>query len=76
MQVYPGTLGTKGGPKTNEHAEVLNVRGSTIARLYAAGNVMAGVTGMAYPGAGGTIGPALTFGYIAGRAAAAEANCL
>ena len=74
MQVYPGALGTKGGPKTNERAEVLNVRGGLIPGLYAAGNVMAGVTGMAYAGAGGTIGPALVFGHIAGRNAAATSN--
>jgi 3-oxosteroid 1-dehydrogenase len=74
IRVYSGTLGTKGGPKTNERAEVLNVRGGVIAGLYAAGNAMAGVTGMAYPGAGGTIGPALVFGHIAGRAAAQRTN--
>ena len=70
MRVYSGSLGTKGGPKVTSRAEVLNVRGAAIPGLYAAGNAMAGVTGMAYPGAGGTIGPALVFGYIAGAAAA------
>lgn len=70
MRVYSGTLGTKGGLKTTARAEVFNVRGGTIPGLYAAGNAMAGVTGMAYAGAGGTIGPALVFGYLAGAAAA------
>lgn len=70
MRVYSGVLGTKGGAKTDEKAQVLSPRGKVISGLYAAGNAMAGVTGMAYPGAGGTIGPALTFGYIAGRNAA------
>lgn len=74
MRVYSGALGTKGGPKTNARAEVLSVRGGVCAGLYAAGNVMAGITGMGYPGAGGTLGPALVFGYIAGRTAAAAAN--
>ena len=46
--------------------EVLSVDG-VIPGLYAAGNVMAGVTGMVYGGAGGTLGPAITFGYRAGR---------
>jgi succinate dehydrogenase/fumarate reductase flavoprotein subunit len=70
MRVLSGTLGTKGGAKTNERAQVLTPRGEPITGLYAAGNAMAGVTGMAYPGAGGTLGPAITFGYIAGRSAA------
>jgi succinate dehydrogenase/fumarate reductase flavoprotein subunit len=70
MRVLVGTLGTKGGAKTNERAQVLTPRGEPIPGLFAAGNAMAAVTGMAYPGAGGTIGPALTFGYIAGRTAA------
>ena len=42
--------------------------------LYAAGNVMAAPTGMVYGGAGGTLGPALVFGYRAGRAAAAATS--
>ena len=57
------------GPKTDTRARVLAQRGGVIPGLYAAGNVMAAPTGMVYGGAGGTIGPALTFGYIAGREA-------
>jgi succinate dehydrogenase/fumarate reductase flavoprotein subunit len=76
LRIYAGTLGTKGGPKTNEHAQVLDVWGKAIPGLYAAGNAMAGITGLAYGGAGGTIGPALTFGYIAGKHAAAESDRL
>lgn len=72
LRAYAGALGTKGGPQTDAAARVLNVRGTPIPGLYAAGNAMAGVTGLAYGGAGGTIGPALTFGYIAGQKAAAE----
>lgn len=74
LRIYSGCIGTKGGPKTNERAEVLSVRGGIIPGLYAAGNTMAGITGMAYPGGGGTIGPALVFGHIAGRAAASNSN--
>mgnify|MGYP006190232371 FL=1 len=74
FRLYSGTLGTKGGPKTNERAEVIDVRGKAIAGLYAAGNASASITGMSYPGAGATLGPALTFGHIAGREAAASGN--
>jgi len=69
-RIYSGVLGTKGGAKTNERAEVLNVRGLPIPGLYAAGNASASITGMSYPGAGATLGPGLTFGHIAGRGAA------
>jgi predicted oxidoreductase len=68
--VYSGCLGTKGGPRTDTDAQVLDVDGAPIEGLYAAGNVMAGITGPGYPGAGATIGAALTFGYAAGRHAA------
>ncbi len=70
LEVHPGAIGTKGGARVDDKANVLHVRGGAIAGLYAAGNVMAGITGPGYPGAGSTIGTAMTFGYIAGRAAA------
>jgi 3-oxosteroid 1-dehydrogenase len=70
LEVHPGAIGTKGGARVDDKAQVLHVRGAAIAGLYAAGNVMAGITGPGYPGAGSTIGTAMTFGYIAGRAAA------
>ena len=52
---------------------MLDHDGAPIAGLYAAGNAMACPTGMVYGGAGGTLGPAITFGYLAGRTAAATA---
>ena len=64
-------LGTKGGPRTTADGAVLDVDGNVIPGLYAAGNAMAAPTGMIYGGAGGTLGPALVFGFRAGRAAAA-----
>ncbi|HZS36126.1 MAG TPA: FAD-dependent oxidoreductase [Polyangia bacterium] len=70
LQVHPGAIGTKGGARVDSRARVLHVNGAPIAGLYAAGNVMAGITGPGYPGAGSTIGTAMTFGYIAGRDAA------
>ena len=70
LEVRSGTLGTKGGPRTDHHAQVLDVDGDPIGGLYAAGNVMASVMGMTYGGAGGTLGPAMVFGYLAGRRAA------
>jgi len=72
IQVQPGAIGTKGGARTDVDARVLRVDGSPIDGLYAAGNVMAGVTGPGYPGAGATIGAAMTFGWLAGRHAAAR----
>ena len=70
LQLHSGTLGTKGGPRTDADGRVLDLDGAVIDGLYAAGNAMAGVTGMVYGGAGGTIGPAMTFGFRAGRHAA------
>lgn len=67
VELHSGTIGTKGGPKTNARAQVLNAWDEVIPGLYAVGNTMASATGLAYWGAGGTIGPGMTFGYIAGR---------
>ena len=67
VKMVPGDLGTKGGIVTDEHARALRVDGSVIAGLYAAGNVSAAVMGRTYAGAGATIGPAMTFGYIAAQ---------
>jgi 3-oxosteroid 1-dehydrogenase len=64
-KIVPGDLGTKGGLRTDERARVLREDGSVIAGLYAAGNASASVMGHSYAGAGATIGPAMTFGYIA-----------
>ena len=58
-------LGTKGGARTNARGEVLDQEGVTIAGLYAAGNVMANPFGSKGVGAGTTLGPCLTWGYIA-----------
>src|SRR5216683_850243 len=65
VKIVPGDLGTKGGLRTDERARVLRADGTEIAGLYAAGNTSAAVMGHSYAGAGATIGPAMTFGYIA-----------
>jgi succinate dehydrogenase/fumarate reductase flavoprotein subunit len=72
VQVHSGALGTKGGPRTDVDARVLDVDGQPIPGLYAAGNAMGSVLGMTYGGAGGTLGPAMVFGFLAGRHAAAR----
>jgi len=68
VPVYFGALGTNGGPRINENGQVLSLRGKTINGLYAAGNAAMGIFGQSYLSAGGTIGPAITFGYLAGLA--------
>jgi predicted oxidoreductase len=74
VQVRSGTLGTSGGPRTDLHGRVLDTRGEVIAGLFAAGNVAAAPTGMVYGGAGGTLGPIITFAYRAGMAASLPAD--
>ncbi|KUL41491.1 3-oxosteroid 1-dehydrogenase [Actinoplanes awajinensis] len=65
FRMVPGDLGTKGGLRTDERARVLRPDGTAIPGLYAAGNAGAAVMGRGYAGAGATLGPALTFGYLA-----------
>ncbi|MEO6025991.1 MAG: FAD-binding protein [Candidatus Binatia bacterium] len=62
--VYAGDLGTKGGLTTDASARVVRDDGSVIPGLFAIGNCSASAMGRTYPGAGGTMGPAMTFGYI------------
>ncbi|HMJ41066.1 MAG TPA: FAD-binding protein, partial [Pseudolabrys sp.] len=69
-----GDLGTYAGIRTDAHARALDGNGHAIDGLYAAGNDMASIMGGNYPGAGITLGPALTFGYIAGRHIAGATN--
>jgi 3-oxosteroid 1-dehydrogenase len=64
-KIVPGDLGTKGGLRTDARARVLRADGTAIPGLYAAGNASASVMGHSYAGAGATIGPAMTFGYLA-----------
>jgi 3-oxosteroid 1-dehydrogenase len=72
IPLYPGDLGTKGGLVTDTQGRVLRDDGSAIAGLYAAGNTSASIMARTYPGAGGTIGPAMCFGMLSAEAAAAE----
>ncbi len=67
IKMVIGDLGTYAGIITDADARALDAEGRVIPGLYAAGNDMASIMGGNYPGAGITLGPALTFGYIAGR---------
>ncbi|MEU6164252.1 FAD-dependent oxidoreductase [Streptomyces tanashiensis] len=65
VPVHPGDIGTKGGLVTDATARVLREDGSAIDGLYASGNVSSAVMGETYPGPGATIGPAMTFSWLA-----------
>lgn len=72
VPIYIGAIGTKGGPVTNEHAQVLHMNGPPITGLYAAGNAQASPAGAGYPGAGSTISIAMTYGWLAANHIAAQ----
>ncbi|MDT4891079.1 MAG: 3-oxosteroid 1-dehydrogenase [Pseudonocardiales bacterium] len=74
ITMVPGDLGTKGGLRTDVAGRVLREDGSVIDGLYAAGNVSAPVMGHTYAGPGATIGPAITFGYLAALDVVARAR--
>lgn len=67
IEVLPGCLGTCGGLKINKRAQVIDHDNRPISGLYAAGNNTGTIMGMGYPGGGATLGPAVCFGYIAGK---------
>ncbi len=67
VELRIGDLGTFEGLSTDRYGRVLRADGSPIDGLYAVGNDMASMMGGAYPGAGITLGPAMTFGYVAAR---------
>ncbi|MCB1333993.1 MAG: FAD-dependent oxidoreductase [Roseivivax sp.] len=72
VKVVPGSLGTFAGLMTDAAARVLRPDGSAIAGLFATGNDAASIMGGHYPSGGITLGPAMTFGYIAGRVLAGQ----
>lgn len=74
MQIYPGDVSTFGGVVTDAQARVLKADGSVIPGLYATGTSTASVMGRRSPGAGASIGPAMTFAYIAAKHAANADN--
>ncbi|WP_231111492.1 FAD-binding protein, partial [Mycobacterium avium] len=72
FRIVLGDLGTSGGLRTDEHARVLRADDTVVPGLYAVGNTSAPVMGRSYAGAGATIGPAMTFGYVAAKHVAAQ----
>jgi len=74
IALYPGDIGASTGLVTNEDAQVLNAQGHVISGLYACGNDMHSIMGGVYPAPGITIGPAITFGFLAAKHAVARAR--
>ena len=73
VKVVAGDIGTAVGVRTDENARALDANGQPVPGLYVAGNDMHSVMGGQYPAPGITLGPALTFGWLAGRHAAGAA---
>lgn len=72
VEVLAGDIGTALGIATNAHAQALDAAGQPMPGLYVAGNDMHSVMGGQYPAPGITLGPALTFGWLAGRHLASQ----
>ena len=73
FRIVLGDLGTSGGLRTDEYARVLRPDDTVVPGLYAVGNTAAPVMGRSYAGAGATIGPAMTFGFVAAKHVAKQA---
>ena len=67
VKIIPGDIATYHGLVTDERTRVLDVERKPIPGLFAVGNDAASIFGGSYPGAGATLGPAMTFGYICGK---------
>ena len=74
IKVLPGSFGTFAGLRTDASSRVLDAAGKPVPGLYAAGSDQANVMGGHYPSGGINIGPAMTFGYLAGLHAAGAAH--
>ena len=74
VKVLPGSLGTFAGVKTDADARALDHGGEPIAGLYAVGNDMASIMAGRYPSGGITLGPAMTFGWLAARHLAGDVD--
>jgi succinate dehydrogenase/fumarate reductase flavoprotein subunit len=74
MRVMPGAFGTSGGVRTDDLGRALTASDTVIAGLFAVGNVSSHPCAAGYPGAGATLGPAMTMGYAAAKAIAASAR--
>ncbi|MDD2867862.1 FAD-dependent oxidoreductase [Neomegalonema sp.] len=72
VKIVPGSLGSFSGLKTDSAARVLDGAGRPIPGLFAVGNDMSSIMGGEYPSGGITLGPGMTFGYIAGRLLAGQ----
>ena len=74
VRLYPGDIGAATGLLTDVHARAIDGYGHIIPGLYACGNDMHSIMGGTYPGPGITIGPGLTFGYLAAEHAVERAR--
>jgi 3-oxosteroid 1-dehydrogenase len=72
LEVVSGAFGTNGGIATDGSARVLDVDGDPVPGLFAAGNASENAYAAGYPGAGATLGPIMTMGYLAGRVLAGQ----
>jgi predicted oxidoreductase len=72
VKIIPGDIATYHGLVTDAQTRVLDKNGQPIAGLFAVGNDAASIFGGSYPGAGATLGPAMTFGYVCGNYLAAS----
>jgi succinate dehydrogenase/fumarate reductase flavoprotein subunit len=73
-RVRAGVFGTRGGPVINSDAQIVDFGGRPLPGLFGAGNVVAHPFASAYPGGGGTLGPAVTFGHVAGKSVLSEGH--